>query len=823
MYRPLAILALLLAAALALPVTPDAAQAIDGAHVSHIPWLDLRPRCPVDQQSFRARLKARAGDVASVRVRFTDGAGTWVNANRIVAPGPYDVWEATLPASSHALVRYYFELNGSGTRAFWGSSGFADAPPADSGFAVDFASLAHAPPGATPVTNGVVFRVWAPTSSTAWVRGEFNGWTLANPLTKSGGDFIARVNGALVGQQYKFFFDTGTWNIDPRARVYAPATGLQNSVIADPDDYAWTNGGAFATPPVGKMVIEQVNVGTFSGLNDPTGAAPFPAGFVDAAKHAKDLAAVGVNAVMLNPVTLSPNLTFAGYECMTPWTLDWMYGTPAQFKAMVDTFHQNGIAVLCDIVWNHVPPTADVLWNYNGTQIYFGSPVTQTPWGEQADFSVPGVADFYEQSALQTLEEYHVDGFRMDAVSDMAIGTMPAAGWTLMQRLNDDIARRWMDKITIAEQLDASGPVLNPTRVGGAGFTAQYGGQFAQALQYTMRLSQRGPVYPWAMANLPVLPQGFSTGHQFMNYLELHDDAWGPANHRLARTLQLTPGAMNDSIEASVRLALGTVLLTPGLPAILMGDEWAEDNDWGTTAANRIDWAKQLLRARDVAWAHDAIAMRKSVPALAADAPSVLTHTNYNDGVMGWMRYDDAGQVYFCVANFGNQDFPSYLIGAPLAGTWVEQLNSQSAAYGGTGLSNTTLATHPRSADGFPQTLDMRLPRKSLLVFRALATTGIGPVTHRATLRIESIAPDPSPGATTVAFTLPQASPATLDVYDLRGARVARIYDGSLAAGRHISTWDGHDTQGRAAAGGLYFVRLQTSTGAVSRKLAIVR
>jgi 1,4-alpha-glucan branching enzyme len=688
---------------------------------------------------------------------------------------------------------------------------------------VDFNTLSHAPPGSTPVTGGTVFRVWAPTSNQAWVRGEFNNWTLANPMTKLGGDFLLRVNGAHAGQAYKYFFDGATWNIDPRARQFDPGGGLSNSVIADPQDYTWTSGD-FVAPPAEQMVVYQLNVGTFAGYQDPKGATAFPSTFADVTARVRHLAELGVNAVMLNPVTLSPNLTFAGYECMTPWTINNQYGTPAQFKALVDACHQNGIAVLCDIVWNHVPSSADILWNYNGTQLYFSNPPTQTVWGEQADFSVPQVADFYAQSALQTLEEYRVDGFRMDAVSAMAIGAKPAAGWALMQRFNDDIDRRYMDKVAIAEMFPVTGPVTNPTAVGGAGFDSQYNGDFETWLQYSVRSNRTGSLYTYLLPSFVTVPSGTAKGHQLLDYFELHDNAWSPPNHRFIRSLETPPGALTDSVEAAMRFTMGMLMLSPGMPAMLMGDEWLEDIDWGTAIANRIDWSKQVTHSRYQNYVHDLITTRINTPALSADAPSVLTHMNYGDGVVAWMRYDAAGQVYLAIANLGNSDFPTYLLGAPVAGAWTEILNSQAAAYGGTGMVNSaTHYTYGESRDGLPQLLDIALPRSSVLLFRSLPATGVDAGALAHDVRIESIAPNPARSDAAVVFSLPTSAHTSVDVFDVQGARVARLMDAPLAAGRHVARWDGRDASGRAVPGGVYFVNVKTPSATISRRIAIIR
>ena len=828
--RPLFVLVSWLAftAVPALAAAPDGL--IDGAHVSHLPWQDCRPLCPVDHQPFAVLLYAPHQDLTGVRVRFTDAAGTWIAAGVGGQRGPYDVWQANCPASVRDTVRYWFELDDGATRRYFGSGGFASAPPADSGFAIDFAALSHAPVGATPVTGGTVFKVWAPTSNQAWVQGEFNGFGLGNELAAVGGYFVGRVPGAHAGQRYNYFFDGGVPNFDPRGRIYEPMTGYTNSRLDDPAAYTWTSDG-YVTPPVGQMVVYQLNVGTFCGYDDPAGPTAFPSGFADVAARLQQLAALGINAVMLNPVTSSPNLTFAGYECIAPWAPNAQYGTPEQLKALIDACHRDGIAVLCDIVWNHVPPSANYLWDYNGLQLFFSDPPTMTDWGPQADFSVPEVADFYAQSALQWLEEFHVDGFRMDAVAAMAIGAKPWAGWALMQRFNADVARRWMDKVTIAEEFPVTPQVTNPAGVGGAAFTAQYDGDAQQNLTECAWLERHQREYDGfsfdpagVLLSAVTAPATLAAPHQAFHYFELHDNAWDSNGHyRFVLDLERNRGTPDDTAQACMRVMSGALMLGPGIPAMLMGDEWLEDVPWGTTPANRIDWAKRSTNAPYWQWTHDLVRMRTKLPAFFADSPSQVLHHDSDNSVISWMRHDDDGNVFMVIANTGVHDFGLYQIGAPLAGTWREELTSQSADYGGVGVHNANPSTVPTPWDGMPQSLILALPHDCLTVLRAVPTTAVPARVAGNATRLDAVFPSPTPAGSSVAFTLARAGSARIDVYDARGARIARLVDGPLAAGAHLAHWSGRDDGGRDVAPGIYFVHFEAAGVSASRKLAVLR
>lgn len=803
---------------------PAAIGPIDTSHVSHVGWQDRRPLCPVDQEGFDVVLYTLAGNVASVRVRLAGDDGQWLDATRTGVRGAYDAWRAELPAAASPQVRYYFELADGAARAYLGPVGPGAAPPADSGWVVDFATLAHAPLGATPVSGGgVVFRTWAPDAGTAAVRGEFNGWGVT-PMTRLGEDFVARVGNASPNQQYKYFFSNNWWSPDARGRVLDPASYYWNSRVADPGTYTWHDEG-FRAPALERMVIYQLNVGTFAGLHDPQGATSFPSRFTDLAARARELRDLGVNAVLLNPVASAPTQQYAGYNTLDPWSIEWTFGMPDDFKSAVDALHRQGIAVLCDIVWNHVDPYTNLLWNYDGAQAYFESPASQTPWGPQAAFGRRGVDDYFVESALHWLEEYHVDGFRMDAVAYMTNAPHAEAGWALMQRLHAELERRWTGTVTIAENFPVQGQIVEPVAYDGAGFDATYNGDFRYFLRWAVPVNTSQYWSSSMFTFCEALPAGLTAGHQSFNYFQLHDDAWdNNGNHRFIHDLAPTAGVVADTARARMQVMLGALMLLPGVPGMLMGDEWAETAPWGVYAANRIDWGKRATNAGYYAFVRDLIALRTLTPALFADAPSIPTHYNYGAGVYGWVRRDAVGRQFLVIVNLGDEDFPSYLIGVPRAGAWTERLNSQAPAYGGTGLVNATpVVAFNLAQDGYGRAIDVAIPRSSVLVFQSLTTADVDDAPGARVASLDHVWPNPARGALRAEFTLPVAGDAEVAVFDAQGRRVATLSSGALAAGVHDLAWRGIGDDGAPVAAGLYFVRLRAGGVQATRRVALLR
>jgi len=809
---------------------PDDNVEWDG--VSHVWWQDRRPLCPVEGEAFDVLFQTYRNDITSARVHVDDGTVAWIGAVKTAARGPYHVWSASVPATESTTLSYHIELTDGADTDYLSVAGVTDGPPTDGGFVVDYDTLEHAPLGSTLVPGGgAVFRVWAPGASSAHVRGQFNGWGTSDPMAKDGDYFAAYVPEASDRQMYKYYFSGSTWKPDARARSLNSGDNY-NTHIEDRFRYQWQVED-FDTPDFEEMVIYQLHVGTFAGRNDPYGSAPFPAGYPEVAARVGHLAELGVNAVMLNPVTEFPWDYSAGYNPVSAWAPEWAYGSPDELREMIDTLHAHGIAVLLDIVWNHTSYSDNYLWEYDGTQIYFDDPAVETPWGSQCDFDNDPVRDYFADSALYWLEEFKVDGFRMDATGYMNIPPQEASGWSLMQRMNDEMDRRWIDKIAIAEQLPDNSWVTRPTSLGGAGFDSQYFDAFTDRLREEIFDAATGDPEMWKIQDVvygdgEYLEYGYVT-----NYVELHDEAWpSSGGQRMVKSIDTTSPHDDQYAKGRTKLAQGVVMTAPGIPAMLMGTEWLEDTDFGTDSGNRIDWSKKTTYSEVFEYYRDLISLRRLHPALRADSGIEVFHLNESGNVMAWQRWSGSGDVIVVVANFGNTDYTSYRLGLPQAGEWHELLNSQAAEYGGNGMENAgTLASEAVAYDGYAQSVVLQLPSMGLLVLAPGAQTDVPEDANHAgddaaqigSLRLAGAYPNPFAPATTVAFDLPSRARATVSVYDAAGRLVRALADGEFAPGRSTVEWDGRDATGREAAAGVYFARVSTEHGSASAKLVLLR
>jgi 1,4-alpha-glucan branching enzyme len=686
--------------------------------VSHVPWLDRTPVCPIGGQSFVVRFQAYADDLTSARVFVRAGSVQWITASRTGRRGPYDIWSAAVPASSAGgTVEYYFELVDGSDTDYLGPQGMSDDPPA-AGWIVDFATLSHAPLGATLTSDGgAVFRVWAPGATSAYVAGDFNGWNTTSLLmTRLGSDFIRKVSAPVsAGQQYKYIFQPGTiWKPDARSRAQNP-NNYDNSFLIDPGAYSWGD-VSFQIPGFEDMVIYELHVGTFSGRNDGLNRMGRFRDIVD--RHLDHLQYLGINVVELMPIAEFDYYESWGYNPVAQWAPENAYGSPEDLKYTIDRLHQAGMAVVLDVCYNHFSPTGNYLWYYDGTQHYFDSPAVQTPWGSQADFDRLQVRDYFADNILYWLEEYHVDGFRMDATRYMRDNFIypegQPSGWSLMQRINDQIDRRRADAISIAEELPNDPWITYPTSAGGAGFDAQWHDAFGDNLRQELAAAAYGDPQMWRIRDA-IMDADFPDAARLVRYVESHDEA---AQARLGVLLD-SSDPYSIWARGRAKLAQGLTLFVPGIPMFLMGGEWLEETPFGSGWNNRIDWSKAVSRAPIVRFFRDAIAVRRGNGGLRADAGCEVHHVDDSANVLAFHRWDMSGNDLVIVASLNNSDLYNYRVGFPQPGRWFEILNSQAVEYLGNGAGNGGFVdTQPMAWDGMPYSATLTIPQMGLLVFR---------------------------------------------------------------------------------------------------------
>lgn len=628
------------------------------------------------------------------------------------------LWETdvTVPADA---VRFDFVFNnGAGV---WDNNGSRD------WMYLVALDLTAYPLGANPagpeLGAGTVFRVWAPNALSASVAGTFNNWTLpAGAMTAHApsGVWSAFVPGATFGAEYKFVFQTPTtpqlWKIDPRARRTLGTLG--NAIVErDGSHYPWT-ATSWQTPDLDRMVIYEIHIGTFSGQGD--GVPRYPATYRDVVDaHLPDLLALGVNMVQILPVHEFPAISW-GYNPVHFFAPESDYGSPDDLRYMIDTLQANGIGVLHDVVYNHTSNTDNNLWDFDGPQnIYFfgNNCAGETPWGStRPRYTAPQVRQLIVDNARYWIEEFRFDGLRVDSTVNMRGYCNEAGeGWLLMGDITDAVRAANPRAVSIAEELPNNAAVTMPRNQGGAGYDAQWENQFKIVMRGALAAIGAGNAPNMsAVANAIASNEVQISNAKMVKYVESHDEAGNDV-----RVVELVDAANPSSARALAlaKVAGGLTLLSPGIPMLLQGQEWAESRRFGDTQALRPRWDLAVARQGMRDFYGTLVRLRTQRPSLAAGAGVQITHVNQGASVVAFQRFDLAGDITFVVANFGTTSFSSYLLGVPATGTWHELANSQDPRFDGTGAPNGSRVASASARDGQPATLDIALPANSILVF----------------------------------------------------------------------------------------------------------
>jgi 1,4-alpha-glucan branching enzyme len=544
--------------------------------------------------------------------------------------------------------------------------------------------------GSRKFDNGIGFRVWAPNAKGVSVAGDFNNWNpSAHPLTSEGnGYWSTDVLGATMGQKYKYVIDNGyvSWKNDPYARVLAD--NAQNTVIHDPD-FNWEDDN-YSIAPWNELVIYELHIGTFSSSN---GAGKFD-DVINKLGYLQDL---GINAIEIMAVGEFNTDRSWGYNPAYIHAIEENYGGIESFKRLVKEAHRHQIAVIFDVVYNHLGYDRLDLWQFDGWNengkggIYFyNDHRSSTPWGDtRPDYGRGEVRQYIRDCALMWLIKRHVDGLRWDATrfihtidGDRNNGRIIYEGWSLMQWINNETKFFQPGRISIAEDMHVNANITRDTSNGGAGFDSQWDPLFVNAIRETIIPPSDED------RNMNRAVDGISfryDGNAFSRviYTESHDEVGGEKK-RVPEAIY--PGKA-DSWFSRKRSIIGAVLLftSPGIPMIFQGQEFLEYSSFNDSVS--LDWNKlnefdairntykDLIRLRRN-WYNNTRGLR---------GQSLNTfHVNHSNKVICYHRWENGGDGddVIIVVNFSGNSLYNYQIGLPRAGLWKLRFNSDWNGYG---------------------------------------------------------------------------------------------------------------------------------------------
>ncbi len=583
--------------------------------------------------------------------------------------------------------------------------------------------------GPVPRSSGVAFRVWAPHAREVSLVGTFNAWKPGRHVMQrdSNGYWHATVPEARQGHEYRFLLKTLTgevWRTDPYARQVTDVRG--NAVVHDPT-FDWEDDD-FTLPPWNELVLYEMHVGTF---HVPAGQRG-PGTFATATAKLDHLVQLGVNAIELMPIAEFEGGYSWGYNPAHPFAVETAYGGPNAFKAFVQECHRRGIAVILDVVYNHLGPGGLDLWCFDGWQrdglggIYFyNDDRARTPWGHtRPDYGRPEVRQFLRDNALMWLEEYHVDGLRCDATLHVRTVNGPGTpelpdGWRFLQELNRDIRQRFPGRISIAEDLQNDSRLTQGQHHGGAGFGSQWDPSFLHAVRAAVGATRD------ECRSMHCLKEAFywrynGDAFQRIIYTESHDDV-ANGKQRLARLIHPhDPGGWHAQKRSTLATAL--TLTAPGIPMLFQGQEFLEAAGFHDTVP--LDW-RAADGHRGIAQLHgDLVALRLNRAGMTRGLCGQYVNVHHvNDGakVLAYHRWDRGGprDDTVVIANFSHRPYYNYTIGLPRGGRWKLRFNSDwrgySSAFGGTPSGD--CIAHTGRYDGLPYHGAVAIGPYSALVF----------------------------------------------------------------------------------------------------------
>jgi 1,4-alpha-glucan branching enzyme len=597
--------------------------------------------------------------------------------------------------------------------------------------------------GAHVRDGGVSFAVWAPNARSVSVVGDFNGWNRdATPMTSVGSSGIweALVPEAEAGHRYKFAVvqadGTEKWKIDPFA--FATEVSPQTAAVVFRSEYEWGDGDWIerrrASEPLnGPVSIYEVHLGSWRRNRvEGNRSLTYRELADELADYVLDL---GFTHVELLPVMQHPFTGSWGYQVTGFFAPTSRFGSPDEFRGFVDRLHQRGIGVILDWVPAHFPRDDWALARFDGTALYEHDDPRRgahPDWGTLVfNYGRNEVRNFLLASALYWLQEFHVDGLRVDAVASMLYldYSRNAGEWVpnafggredleavaFVKELNEVVYAHEAGVISAAEESTAWPGVSKPTYVGGLGFGFKWNmGWMHDTLDYF----RREPIYRRYHHHQLTFSLMYAFSENFILPLS-HDEVV----HGKGSLLRKMPGDRWQQL-ANLRALYGYMWAHPGKKLLFMGGELAQDQEWSHDRS--LDW--HLLESAEHAGIQALVRelnrVYRAEPALWEldnDAAGFrwLEANDANNNVLAFTRYGrDAARPLVCVCNLSPEVQRGYRVGFPAPGRWVEVLNTDSTYYGGSDVGN--LGGVEAEAEGWhdqPYSAEVTLPPLGVVWF----------------------------------------------------------------------------------------------------------
>ncbi len=554
-------------------------------------------------------------------------------------------------------------------------------------------------------TSGTSFAVWAPNARGVRVSGDFNWWDGRSlPMRSLGSSGVWELFVPAIGPGAKYKFQIlgqdGYWREKADPMAFATETPPATASVVTASDYAWDDAEwlqrreatAWHAAP---MSVYEVHLGSWrAGLSYLQLADELVSYLVDN----------GFTHVELLPVAEHPFGGSWGYQVTSYYAPTARFGSPDEFRHLVDRLHAAGIGVLVDWVPAHFPKDEWALARFDGTPLYEHADPRrgeQPDWGTLVfDFGRPEVRNFLVANALYWLEEFHIDGLRVDAVASMLYldysreegewlpnihgGRENLDAVAFLQELNATVYKRHPGALMIAEESTSWPGVSRATHLGGLGFGFKWNmGWMHDTLEYV----SKEPVHRQFHHHQMTFSMVYAWSENFVLPLS-HDEVV----HGKGSLLRKMPGDRWQQL-ANLRALYAYMWAHPGKQLLFMGSEFGQESEWGEDRS--LDW--WLLDNPDHRGVQrlvgDLNRVYRDTPALweLDTSPQGFSWIDANDAagnVFSFLRFGTNGSVLACVANFAGVPHSGYRIGLPHAGQWDEVVNTDADVYLGSGVGN---------------------------------------------------------------------------------------------------------------------------------------
>jgi 1,4-alpha-glucan branching enzyme len=598
--------------------------------------------------------------------------------------------------------------------------------------------------GAHVSPEGTHFAVWAPNARAVSVVGDFNDWDPARaPMAPVGtsGVWEANVDGVGDGALYKYHI------IDAKGatRLKADPVGFgsqhppeQASIVRDIQGYGWRDSAwmetrAQAADRRAPVSIYEVHLGSWRRRYDDGGR---PLSYKELAKDLVGYAKyMGFTHIELMPISEHPFDGSWGYQPVGLYAPTIRFGPPHEFRDFIDAAHAEGLGVLLDWVPGHFPTDEHGLATFDGTHLYEHADPKEgfhQDWNTLIfNYGRTEVRNYLVANALYWMEEYHLDGLRVDAVASMLYrdysrkegewipnqdgGRENYEAISFLKEMNVAVYGADASVMTVAEESTSFPGVSQPVHSGGLGFGYKWNmGWMNDTLSYM----EMDPIYRQHHHDEMTRPIMWQFTENFILPIS-HDEVV----HGKGSMLEKMPGSREEKF-ANLRAYYGYMWMHPGKKLMFMGCEFAQPEEWNHDGDLNWDAASQPAHGGVQALVRDLNRLYRETPALhVGDCVPEGFAWICNDpaqSTLGFVRYGDKGDAPVVVmCNFTPVERSAFRIGVPAQGVWEEVLNTDSELYGGGNRGNLGAVTAQATAcDGHDHSVTLTLPPLSTVVLR---------------------------------------------------------------------------------------------------------